>query len=93
MVLNNPKAQGRFAPSRLEPVLAELGPLLDVTGFDRGVLASLRLKPAGTPRPRPSEPDRVEVTLVADGAAFAGLSAALDKLIGEYALTAHVRRV
>ena len=93
VVLNNAKAQGRFAPSKLEPVLAGLGPLLDATGFDRGLFAALRMEPAGAPPPRAEERDRVEVTLVADGATFAGLTAALDKLIGDYGLVAHVRRV
>ena len=93
VVLNNAKAQGRFAPSKLEPVLAGLGPLLAATGFDRGLFAALRMKPAGAPPLRAEERDRVEVTLVADGATFAGLTAALDKLIGDYGLIAHVRRV
>ena len=37
--------------------------------------------------------DRVEVTLVTDAATYAKLTPALDKLIGDYELVAHVRRM
>ena len=92
VALNNTKAQGRFAPAQLEPVLAGLGPLLEATGFDRGVFTTLRMAPAPAPPPRAADRDRVEVTLVTTDATFAGLTPALDKLIGDYALVAHVRR-
>jgi hypothetical protein len=90
VLLNNTKAQGRFAAAKLEPLFAGLGSLFDLTGFDRGVLTSLRLQPAAK-QVRQEECDRVEVTLVTDAAKYAALTAALDKLVGDYGLTAHVR--
>jgi hypothetical protein len=90
VVLNNTKAQGRFEVAKLAPLFTEPGARFDLTGFDRGVLAALRMEPASAP-PRERPGDRVEVTLVADAAQFARLSAALDKLIGDYGLVAHVR--
>jgi len=90
VLLNNTKAQGRFAVAKLEPLFTELGSLFELTGFDRGVFASLRLQPAAKPVQQ-EESNRVEVTLVTDAAKYPALTAALDKLIGDHGLVAHVR--
>jgi ParB-like chromosome segregation protein Spo0J len=94
VLLDNPKAQGRYDSARLTRLLSELGesPELELTGFDRRTLAALRFDPA---EPKPVEeklPTRVEVTLVVEDAKYATLAPALDKLVGEYDLAAHVRR-
>ena len=93
VMLDNPKAQGRYDPTKLAAVLADLNdrPELELTGFDRRTLAALRFEPTAAAPPQ-KESDRVEVTLVTTDATFAAASAALDKLIGDYELVAHVRR-
>ena len=57
-------------------------------------LAALKLAPAprGPVPQAEAPPERVEVTLVADAATYAALAPALDKLVGDYALVAHLRR-
>ena len=94
VVLDNPKAQGRFDPPKLAAILADLAaPELALTGFDRATLATLRLEPAPPAPPAEEKPaDRVEVTLVTDAAGYTTLAPHLDKLIGEHELVAHVRR-
>jgi ParB-like chromosome segregation protein Spo0J len=93
VLLNNPKAQGRYDPAKLADLLATLGARreLELTGFDGHTLATLRFEPAESP-PREKPRTRVEVTLIADETKYAGLAAALDKLIGDHDLVAHVRR-
>lgn len=95
VVLNNQEAQSRYDPTKLADLLSELTglPELKLTGFEATTLATLRLEPA--PLARPAEAaasDRVEVTLVTDAAIYDDLAPALDKLIGDYELVAHVRR-
>jgi ParB-like chromosome segregation protein Spo0J len=95
VVLNNQEAQGRYDPSKLAALLTELAelPELELTGFRRTTLAALKLSPASpAPRVRDVTPERVEVTLVADAATYDALAPALDKLVGDYALVAHLRR-
>ncbi|MBX9582527.1 MAG: ParB N-terminal domain-containing protein [Gemmataceae bacterium] len=94
VVLNNLDAQGRYDPGKLADLLAELEdlPELPLTGFDEKTLGTLRLVPAGDLPPNERDPDRVEVTLVTDAATFDRLAPALDELVGEYDLVAHVRR-
>lgn len=95
VLLDNPKAQGRFDPAKLAAVLAELdgAPEFALTGFDRAALGTLRLKPASAaPSVEEKPADRVEVTLVTDAAGYTTLAPHLDKLIGEHELVAHVRR-
>lgn len=95
VVLNNLEAQGRFDPAKLADVLGELTDLPEfaLTGFDTRVLTALRMEPANRAvlESEPA-PDRVEITLITNGATFEALTAALDKLIGDYDLVAHVRR-
>lgn len=92
-VLNNPKAQGRYDPTKLADVLAELGgrPERELTGFPASTLATLRLEPA-TPAPPEAPPDRVEITLATDAATYTALAPLLNKLVGDHDLIAHVRR-
>ena len=93
VVLDNPKVQGRYDPTKLAAVLADLDglPELELTGFDRRTRAALRFEPAPHV-PAPEPPDRVEVTFVTDEANYTTLSAQLDKLIGDHELIVHVRR-
>lgn len=94
MVLNNQEAQSRYDPTKLADLLTELGglPELELTGFTAATLATLRLEPAPLAPVEAAVSDRVEVTLVTDAATYDGMAAALDKLIGEYELVAHVHR-
>jgi ParB-like chromosome segregation protein Spo0J len=94
VALDNPKAQGRYAPAKLAALLARLdgAPELELTGFDRTTLGTLRLEPAPAPVIEEKPADRVEVTLVTDAVGFTTLAPHLDKLIGEHELVAHVRR-
>ena len=56
------------------------------------MLTALRMEPIDwANRGADPAPDRVEVTLVTDEATFAAMTAALDRLIGDYDLVAHVR--
>jgi ParB-like chromosome segregation protein Spo0J len=93
VVLNNLEAQGRFDPTRLADLLTELEdlPELELTGFDASDLAALRLEPLDE---LPAEPERsnVEVTLIADPAAYDRLAPRLDELVAEFDLVCHVRR-
>lgn len=93
LLLNNPRAQGRYDPPKLAAALAELGASgeLEPSGFERRALRALRLEPRAAPQAVATS-DRVEVTLVTDAATFAALSARLDELIGGHELVAHVRR-
>jgi ParB-like chromosome segregation protein Spo0J len=93
VVLNNQEAQGRYDPDRLADVLVELEglPELELTGFDESVLAALRLAPVEL-EPPPAM-DRVEVTLVTDGATYEKLAPKLDALVAKFDLVPHVRRV
>jgi ParB-like chromosome segregation protein Spo0J len=91
LLLNNPRAQGRFDAARLAAALADLGAAdLALSGFDRRAARALRFEPAAAP-PAPRA-DRVEVTLVTDATTFAALAGRLDVLIGDHQLVAHVRR-
>jgi ParB-like chromosome segregation protein Spo0J len=53
LVLNNAKAQGRYDPKKLEPLLTELAELPEfaLTGFDRRVLSAFRMEPAARGAP------------------------------------------
>src|SRR5262249_53572817 len=94
VVLNNQEAQSRYEPGKLGELLTELAdlPELGMTGFDHGTLAALHLEPADLPPLPPLEqPDCVEITLGRDSATYAKRPPALDKVVGEYDLVAHVR--
>jgi ParB-like chromosome segregation protein Spo0J len=93
VVLNNQEAQGRYDPARLADLLGELAdlPELELTGFDRGDLSRLELKPL--PALPPIEaPERVTVTLEMGPELFKRVSPRLDALVREFDLTSHVRR-
>src|SRR5438552_8306710 len=94
VVLNNQEAQGRYDPAKLAAVLEELEglPELDLTGFDAGTLATLRMEPADDAVEPAADPDRVEITLVTDADTYAKLAPRLDEVVGEFDLVAHVRR-
>src|SRR5437764_305442 len=68
VMLNNREAQGRFDPAKLADLLTELEelPELELTGFDAGTLAALRLEPAGADADTEEASGEVEVTIVAD---------------------------
>jgi ParB-like chromosome segregation protein Spo0J len=93
VVLNNQEAQGRYDAGKLAELLAELTglPELELSGFDEGTVAALRLEPAEEPAAEP-DAERVEITLVTDAATYAKLAPALDALVGEYDLVTHIRR-
>ena len=94
IVLNNQEAQGRYDPSKLAALLEELQelPELEMTGFDEKTLAALRLEPAPEEPPEELNAGRVEITLVTDAEVYARLALRLEAMIGEYDLTAHVKR-
>src|SRR3954451_16494492 len=75
VVLNNHEAQGRFDPAKLADLLDELSelPELEMTGFDAGDLADLRLEPVADLEDE-AEPVRVEVTLTTDPATYERLA-------------------
>src|SRR5262245_27191715 len=59
VVLNNQEAQSRYDPCRLADLLAELEelPELELTGFDRDTLDTLRLEPVELELLKSDEPD------------------------------------
>lgn len=91
LVLNNREAQGRPDAAKLADILAELQPLPEFadTGYELGTLAALRMTPAELP-PLPSMPAIVTITLTATPDSFTRMEPALDSLIREFDLTAHV---
>lgn len=94
VLLNNQEAQGRYDPTKLADLLARLQEAgeLDLTGFDRRTLSTLRLEPADVGPEEPAAEGRVEVTVVTDAATYDRLAPDLDELIGAFDLVAHVRR-
>ena len=94
IVLNNQEAQGRYDPSKLADLLAELQdlPELDLTGFDEKTLATLRMEPAAIEPVEEVDADRVEITMVTDAAIYAKLAPRLEELVGEFDLVTHVKR-
>jgi ParB-like chromosome segregation protein Spo0J len=94
VVLNNREAQGRFDTARLADLLTELEelPELELTGFELGDLAALRLEPLDDVVEEPNAPAEVEITLVTDPETYERLAPRLDALVGEFGLTSHVRR-
>jgi ParB-like chromosome segregation protein Spo0J len=93
VVLNNHEAQGTFDPDKLADLLDELDdlPEFDLTGFDAGDLADLRLEPIAD-HPPDEEPAGVEVTLSTDPVTYERIAPRLDALIAEFDLVCHVRR-
>jgi ParB-like chromosome segregation protein Spo0J len=94
VVLNNREAQSRYDTTLLADLLEEIRnlPELELTGFDEGDLANLRLEPVAEAPPEEDEPRRVEVTLVADPATYERLAPRLDELVRAFDLASHVRR-
>jgi ParB-like chromosome segregation protein Spo0J len=93
VVLNNLEAQGRYDPVKLADVLTDLAelPELELTGFDRRDLATLKLEPLEEIAAGP-EPDRVEITLATVPENHERLAQRLDALVAEFDLVCHVRR-
>lgn len=92
IVLNNHEAQGRFDPEKLADLLDELGdlPEFELTGFDAGDLADLRLEPLDDLLTEEKK-GGVEITFVTDSATYERLAARLDALVAEFDLVCHVR--
>jgi ParB-like nuclease domain len=93
VVLNNREAQGVFEPGALAELLDELQdlPEFDATGFDAGILDTLRFEPAEiTPDDR--DPTRVELTLVMDAERYEAIKGRVDELVRDFDLESHVRR-
>jgi ParB-like chromosome segregation protein Spo0J len=94
VVLNNREAQGEFDPERLALLLTELEelPELELTGFDAGDLACLRLEPVEPEPQADAAADRVEITLVTDASTYERLAPQLDAIVATFDLVTHVRR-
>lgn len=92
VVLNNLEAQGRYDPDKLRDVLAGLGELCPLSGFDDAELRNLRLEPLPDVL-EPAAAGRVEVTITTDAAGYGQLAAKLDELVREFDLETHVRRL
>jgi ParB-like chromosome segregation protein Spo0J len=94
IVLNNREAQGRFDAGKLTQLLTELEelPELALTGFNQDDLAAFRLAPIPNLPPE-EERGKVEITLTMEKAIYERLAGRLDKLIAEFDLTSHVRRM
>lgn len=93
IVLNNLEAQGRFDSDKLAVVLEELAdlPEMELTGFEPGELADLRLEPVEDLPPLP-ERSEVEITLETDPATYDRFAPKLDELVREFDLVCHVKR-
>jgi len=93
IVLNNQEAQGRYDPSKLADLLAELQdlPELELTGFDETTLAGLRLEPSSLEPFEERSGDRVEITVVTDSATYVKLAPRLDEVVEEFDLVTHVK--
>ena len=94
VVLNNQDAQGRYDPGKLAALLEELDglPEAKLTGFDPSMLRNLRLA-ALDDLPAEALTGRVEITLLLDADRYEAAEAALDALVREYDLEAHVRQL
>jgi ParB-like chromosome segregation protein Spo0J len=93
VILNNQEAQGRFDPARLAELLTELErlPEMELTGFDREALSTLRLEPVEVGEREP-DPERVEVTLIMSPETYETAAEELDALVVKYDMTSHVRQ-
>lgn len=91
VVLNNLEAQGRYDPDKLRDVLAGLGELCPLSGFDDAELRNLRLEPLADAEAEPST-GRVEVTIVTDADGYERIAPRLDELVRDYDLESHVMR-
>lgn len=94
VILNNREAQGRFDADKLEALLVELEPMpeFELTGFDAGDLADLKMEPWG-PLEGEVEKGRVEVTLAMPRECYERVSTKLDALVREFDLESHVKGV
>ncbi len=94
VVLNNQEAQGRYDPAKLAALLEDLDGLPEaaLTGFGPTMLRNLRLE-ALDELPAEETTGRVEVTLLLDAERYAAAEAALNALVREYDLEAHVRQL
>jgi len=94
VVLNNREAQARFDTELLADLLAELQgePEMELTGFTTDDLAAFRMEPCDDVLPPPPDSAHVEITLVTDPDTYTRLAPRLDVLVGEFDLTASVRR-
>ena len=94
VVLNNQEAQGRYDPAKLAALLENLDGLPEaaLTGFGPTMLRNLRLE-ALDESPPEELTGRVEVTLLIDAEQYAAAEAALNALVREYDLEAHVRQL
>src|SRR5262245_29683746 len=94
IVLNNQEAQGRYDPTKLADLLAELQalPELEMTGFDDTTLAALRFEPEPLAESEGADENRVEITMVTDADTYSRFAERLDDLVGEFDLVTHVKR-
>lgn len=97
VLLNNQEAQGRYDTAKLAELLEELAdlPELEMTGYDKRFLESLRFEPCQEPMTADgqstAEAATIEVTLQIPVADYERVEAELDRLIRDYRLVAHVR--
>lgn len=92
VILNNREAQGRFDPTALRDLLEDLAelPELELTGFDKADLKSLRLEPRED-WSLPPVTDSVEITLEIPRAQLEPVQRAIDEIVRRFDLVCHLR--